>query len=117
MGRPLELPNIAEGIRGINRGGKQAIKRKALQEINKVAKRKVNDLFGEWILSFPDTYVAYLRSWLVCHWVVDGEKYKREGWSYLHAQNDLTTVGWRALYERNVKNEDDKAVLYDIYQR
>ena len=47
MGRPLELPNIAEGIRGINRGGKQAIKRKALQEINKVAKRKVNDLFGE----------------------------------------------------------------------
>ena len=44
-------------------------------------------------------------------------KVQKEGWSYLHAQNDLTTVGWRALYERNVKNEDDKAVLYDIYQR
>ena len=46
-GGPLGLPNIAEGIRGIKRGGKRAIKRKALQEINKVAKRKVNDLFGE----------------------------------------------------------------------
>ena len=46
-GGPLGLTNIAEGIRGIKRGGKRAIKRKALQEINKVAKRKVNDLFGE----------------------------------------------------------------------
>ena len=44
---PLGLPNIAEGIRGIKRGGKRAIKRKALQEINKVAKGKVNVLFEE----------------------------------------------------------------------
>ena len=36
-GGPLGLPNIAEGIRGIKRGGKRAIKRKAVQEINKVA--------------------------------------------------------------------------------
>ena len=41
-GGPLGSPNIAEGIRGIKRGGKRAIKRKALQEIHKVAKRKMN---------------------------------------------------------------------------
>ena len=46
-GGPLGLPNIAEGIRGIKRTGKRAIKCKALQDINKVAKRKVNVLFGE----------------------------------------------------------------------
>ena len=37
-GGPLGLPNIAEGIRGVKRGGKLAIKRRALEEINKVAK-------------------------------------------------------------------------------
>ena len=46
-GGPLGLPNIAGGIRGVKRGVKQTIKRKALQKINKVVKRKVNDIFGE----------------------------------------------------------------------
>ena len=46
-GGPLGLTNIAGGIPGVKRGSNRAIKRKALQEINKVAKRKVNDLFGE----------------------------------------------------------------------
>ena len=41
------LPNIAGGIRGVKRGGKQAIKRKALAEINRAAKRKLTDIFGK----------------------------------------------------------------------
>ena len=41
------LPNIAGGIRGVKRGGKRAIKRKALAEINRAAKRKLSDTFGE----------------------------------------------------------------------
>lgn len=43
-GEPLGLPNIVGGIRGVKRGGKLAIKRKSLQEINKAAKRKLNDI-------------------------------------------------------------------------
>ena len=45
-GGPLGLPNIAGGIRSVKRGSNRAIKREALQEINKVAKRNMN-LFGE----------------------------------------------------------------------
>ena len=46
-GGPLGLPNIPGGFRGVKRGGKRAVKRKALQEINRAAKRKLNDIFGE----------------------------------------------------------------------
>ena len=46
-GGPLGLPNITEGIRGVKRDGKRSIKQKALQEINKVAKQKVNGIFGK----------------------------------------------------------------------
>ena len=35
--------NIAAGLRSAKRGGKQAIKRKALAEINRAAKRKETD--------------------------------------------------------------------------
>ena len=38
-GGPLGLPNIAEGNRGIKRGGKRAIKRKVLQEIRLATSR------------------------------------------------------------------------------
>lgn len=41
------LPNIRGAVSGAKRGVKQAVKRKALQEINKQAKRKLNDIFGE----------------------------------------------------------------------
>ena len=37
------LPNIAGGIPGVKRGGKRAIKRKALAEINRAAKRKLGE--------------------------------------------------------------------------
>ena len=47
-GTPWGLPlNIKGGIRGVKRGGRRAIKRKALEEINKRAKRKLTDIFGE----------------------------------------------------------------------
>ena len=47
-GTPLGLPlNIKGGIRGVKSGGRRAIKRKALAEINKRAKRKLTDIFGE----------------------------------------------------------------------
>ena len=45
-GGPLRLPKIAGGIFGVKRGGKQAMKPKALQETNKLVTRKVN-IFGE----------------------------------------------------------------------
>ena len=46
-GAPLGMPvNIAAGLRSAKRGGKQAIKRKALAEINRAAKRKLTDIFG-----------------------------------------------------------------------
>ena len=41
------LPNIAGGVRGVKRGAKRAIKRMALAEINRAAKRKLSDIFGE----------------------------------------------------------------------
>ena len=41
------LPNIAGGIRGMKRRGKRAIKRKVFAEINRAAKRKLSDSFGE----------------------------------------------------------------------
>ena len=46
MGARWELHNIAGGIRGMKRG-KQAIKRKALAEINQAGRRKLSDIFGE----------------------------------------------------------------------
>ena len=46
-GGPWRLPNIAGGFCGVKRGGKRAIKRKALAEINRAAKRKITDIFGE----------------------------------------------------------------------
>jgi len=46
-GGPMGLPNIAGGIRGVRAGGKRAIKRKALSEINRAAKRKLDDIFGK----------------------------------------------------------------------
>ena len=46
-GGPLGLPNIAGGIRGVKRGGKRVVKSKALEQINKAAKRRLNDIFGE----------------------------------------------------------------------
>ena len=42
-GAPLGLPNIPGGIRGAKRGAKRA----SLGIINRVAKRKLDDLFGE----------------------------------------------------------------------
>ena len=41
------LPSISGGVRGVKRGAKRAIKRKALTEINRAAKRKLADIFGE----------------------------------------------------------------------
>ena len=41
------LPNIAGGIHGVKRRGKRAIKRKVLAEMNRAAKRKLDDIFGE----------------------------------------------------------------------
>lgn len=41
------LPNISGGIRGVKRGGKRVLKRKALEKINQVAKRRLTDIFGE----------------------------------------------------------------------
>ena len=38
--------NFRGGIRGAKRGGKRAIKRKALEGLNRVAKKKLNDIFG-----------------------------------------------------------------------
>ena len=47
-GGPLGLPlNVAGAIRGVKRGGKRAVKRKALAEINRAAKRKLSDIFGQ----------------------------------------------------------------------
>jgi len=43
----MGLPNIAGGIRGVKAGGRRAIKRKALSEINRAAKRKLDDIFGK----------------------------------------------------------------------
>ena len=46
-GGPLGMPvNIAGAIRSAKKGGKQAIRRKALAEINRAAKRKLSDIFG-----------------------------------------------------------------------
>ena len=44
---PLGLPNIPSGIRGAKRGVKRGAKRASLDIINRVAKRKLDDLFGE----------------------------------------------------------------------
>ena len=47
-GGPLGLPlNIRSAIRGVKRGGTRAVKRKALAEINRAAKRKLTDIFGK----------------------------------------------------------------------
>ena len=40
------LPNIAGGIRGVKKGGKRVLKRKAEQVIQRNVKRKLNDIFG-----------------------------------------------------------------------
>ena len=45
-GGPLGLPNIPGGIRGAKRGAKLGAKRASLDIINRVAKRKLDDLFG-----------------------------------------------------------------------
>ena len=46
-GSLLGLPNIPGGIRGAKRGVKRGAKRTSLDIINRVAKRKLDDLFGE----------------------------------------------------------------------
>ena len=46
-GGPLGLPNIPGGIRGAKRGAKRGVKRASLNIINRAAKRRLNDLFGE----------------------------------------------------------------------
>ena len=40
------LPNIVGGIRGVKKGGKRVVKRKAQQVIQRNVKRKLNDIFG-----------------------------------------------------------------------
>jgi len=43
----MGLPNIVGSIPGVNAGGRRAIKRKALSEINRAAKRKLDNIFGK----------------------------------------------------------------------
>ena len=46
-GGPRGLPNISGGIQGAKIGAKRGAKRASLDIINRVAKRRLNDLFGE----------------------------------------------------------------------
>ena len=46
-GGPLGLPNIPGGFRGAKRGVKRGVKRVAQDIINREAKRKLSDIFGE----------------------------------------------------------------------
>ena len=46
-GGPLGLPNIPGSIRGAKRGAKRNAKRASLGIIKRVAKRKLDDIFGE----------------------------------------------------------------------
>ena len=46
-GAPLGLPNIPGGIGGAKRGTKRGAKRASLDIINRVAKRKLDDIFGK----------------------------------------------------------------------
>ena len=43
----LGLPNIPGAIRDVKRGAKRVVKRKALDTINRQAKRKLTDIFAE----------------------------------------------------------------------
>ena len=44
---PWGLPNIPGGFRGAKRGTKRSAKRASLDIINRAAKRKLDDIFGE----------------------------------------------------------------------
>ena len=46
-GGPLGLPNIPGGFRGAKKGIKRGVKRVAQDIINREAKRKLSDIFGE----------------------------------------------------------------------
>ena len=46
-GGPWGLPNIPGSIRGTKRGAKRGAKRASLEIINRAAKRKLDDIFGE----------------------------------------------------------------------
>ena len=46
-GGPLGLPNIPGGFRGAKKGIKGGVKRASLDIINREAKRRLNDIFGE----------------------------------------------------------------------
>ena len=46
-GGPLGLPNIPGSIRGAKREAKRGAKRASLDIINRTAKRKLDDIFGE----------------------------------------------------------------------
>ena len=46
-GGPLGLPNIPGSIRGAKKEAKRNAKRASLDIINRVAKRKLDDIFGE----------------------------------------------------------------------
>ena len=46
-GGPLELPNIPGSIRGAKRGAKRNAKVASLGIINRLTKKKLDDIFGE----------------------------------------------------------------------
>ena len=46
-GGPLGLPNIPGGFRGAKRGAKRNAKAASLGIINRLAKKKLDDIFGE----------------------------------------------------------------------
>ena len=47
MGGLLGLPNIPGSVHGAKKGAKRNVKRASLNIINKRAKRKLDDIFGE----------------------------------------------------------------------
>ena len=100
-GGPWRLPNIPGRFRGAKRGAQRWAKRASLDIINREAKRRLNDIFGEWIPSIQDAWdVARFYDQVPAECI-------KAGCFYPDGQTELTIGGYRTLWDKLWVNERD----------